>query len=109
MNLFGKPCVAPNVLKADLTLVSKQGFDPAGNRMAGFCTAKIDTQRAAVGRNLFDIDQCEPMHTREAIYRDQRKIREMLVIDRIKLVVVDESLQMRELERCYAIWREKVG
>ena len=33
----------------------------------------------------------------------------MLVIDRIKLVVLDETLQMGELKRCDTIWGKEMG
>src|SRR5579871_86079 len=37
----------------------------------------------------------------------QREIRKMFVVDRVELLLLDETEQMRELERCRAMWFEQ--
>ncbi len=51
-----------------------------------------------MGCNLLHIEHFQPMTRGHGIDRDQREVREVLVIDRVELVLVDELLEMRKLE-----------
>ena len=68
---------------------------------------QIDAQRAAVGGELLDVDQLEPVAAGQALDRDQREVREVLVVDGVELVLGDQPREMRELERDHALGREQ--
>src|SRR5262249_38969097 len=46
-----------------------------------------------------DVDQFETVAAREEVDRDEREVREVLVIDGVELVLGDQTLKVRELER----------
>ena len=52
-----------------------------------------------MGGKLLDIEYLEPVTAGKPIDGNERKIREVLVIDRIKLVLSDQAFNMRKLER----------
>ena len=69
----------------------------SGTRVAG--VARVDAQRAAVRRQLLDVEHRRPCGGEDALRREQREVREVLVVDRVELVVLDEPQQVRELHR----------
>src|SRR6516164_2837641 len=52
--------------------------------------------------HLIDIKQDESVRCEYFLDRDQRELREVLVIDRVVLVLVHQSYEMREFERRYS-------
>ena len=66
--------------------------------MRSIYAAQIDAQRSAVGRKFLDVEYLEPVTAGEPIDCHERKIREVLMIDRVELVFIDQALDMRELE-----------
>src|SRR5262245_29284889 len=76
--------------------------------MSGIGAAEINPQRPAMGRDLLHVEQLEAMLACEPIDRYERKIREMLVIDGIKLILGNEPLEMRKLERDHSLRREQM-
>ena len=56
-------------------------------------------QRAAVTRQLLDIDQLEPLRPEDRTDGMEREVREVLVVDRVVLEVLDQLREVRELER----------
>ncbi len=63
---------------------------------------KIDTQRPAMGWQFLHVDDLEVMAVRHIPDRQQREIREMLVIDCVELVLLDQIGEMRKLQRNHA-------
>ena len=61
-----------------------------------------------MGGKLLDIEYLEPVTAGKPIDRDKRKIREMLMIDRVKLVLLDQALNMRKLERDHTVRGKQV-
>ena len=96
------------LLKSDRAFVSEEGTDARQRRVRRVGTAKINAQRAAMGGKVFDIKHLKAVSGREAIDRHQRKIREMLVIDRVELVFVDQPLEVGKLERNHPVWSQKM-
>ncbi len=47
---------------------------------------------------LLDVEDAQAVRREHALRRHQREVPEMLVIDRVELVLLDEAQQMRELE-----------
>src|SRR5262249_40459533 len=66
--------------------------------------AEINTQRSTMSRQKLDVKYFEFVLVRKTLNRHKRKVREMLVIDRVELVPVNEPLKMGELERDHTIW-----
>src|SRR5579871_4605248 len=59
---------------------------------------KIKAQRPAMGPQLLDIEESEAVRRGDALGGEEREIREMLVIDRVELVLGDEPHEMRDLD-----------
>src|SRR6516225_8043970 len=64
--------------------------------------AQIDSNRAAMGRYLIDIKQDESVRCENFLNRNEREVREVLVINRIVLVLAHQLHDMREFERRYS-------
>src|SRR5262245_23895504 len=77
--------------------------------MRGIVAAQIDAQGPAMGRKLLDVEHLEPVAASQPVDGNERKIREMLMIDRVELVVLDQSFEMRELERDDSVRSQQVG
>ncbi len=60
---------------------------------------RVDPQRAAVRRKLLDVEQLEPGLRERALDGDEREVREVLVVDRVELGLLDQPQQVRELHR----------
>ena len=71
--------------------------------------ARIDSQRTAMSFQFLDIDHRKTV-TRQHRHRGaERKIRIMLMINRVELAAVDETQQVRELQRDDATRLERDG
>ena len=64
--------------------------------------ARVDPQRAAVGRQLLDVEQREAVRGEDPLGGDEREVREVLVIDGVELVLVHQPHQVRELDGDHA-------
>src|SRR5258706_3373155 len=108
MNLCGEWRVALDVLKSNFALVGQQCVDARQCHLLASSMAKINTQRSAMGSKSFDVEYPEIVLACEAINRDQRKIREMLVVNGVELVFVYQPLEMGEFQRNHSPRRQKV-
>ena len=108
MDARGEARIGRDVLEADLALMRQQAGDVRCHRMRGISAAEIDPQRAAMGRDLLDVEHLEAVARGHALDRDQREVGEVLVIDGVELVLVDQRLEMRELERDDALRRQQM-
>src|SRR5207247_1577673 len=98
VDLLGKGGVAVQTVEPSRLLAGAELVDPVTNGFAVFDVARIDAQRAAVGGELLDVEEGQSVSGENPLDRQQREIREMLVIDRIELVLLDEPHQVRELD-----------
>ena len=53
--------------------------------------------------DFFDVKQRQPVRFKDLFRRDERKIREMLVIDRVVLSLLHQSQQVRKLQRRHSL------
>ena len=60
---------------------------------------QIDAQRPAVRLELLHVDDLEAVALGQAVRRQQREVGEVLVADGVELVLGDQALQVRELQR----------
>ena len=51
-----------------------------------FIMPRVDPQGSAVGRNFFDVKECQPVSSEDFLDRPKGQVRKMLVINRIKLI-----------------------
>src|ERR1700691_532332 len=58
----------------------------------------IDTQRASVRRHRFDVLYLQAVTREHALDYEQRKIREMLMVDRVELPFRDEVKKVGEFD-----------
>ncbi len=63
------------------------------------CVAAVDAQRAAVGGELLDVEQAQAVGLEDAGDGEEGEVGEVLVVDRVPLVVGHEAHQVRELHR----------
>ena len=68
--------------------------------------AEIDAQRPAMGRQFLDVEDFHAVQPCSDLHRKQRKIREVLVVDRVELVLRDQGRNMRKLQRHDALGLE---
>src|SRR5688572_6455735 len=68
----------------------------------------VDADRAAVRAELANVEQPQTVRCEYPPDRRKRKIREVLVIDRIELIQIHELHEMRELERRDSALREQL-
>ena len=61
--------------------------------------AGVDPQRAAVRRQLLDVEEPQPVRREDALDREEREVGEVLVVDRVELVLLHQPQQVRELHR----------
>lgn len=61
-----------------------------------------------MGWNLFDVEYSEFVLGGETFDCYERKIREVLVIDRIKLVLINKPLEVRKFERDHTVARNQM-
>ncbi len=88
--------------------MGQQRRDVRRYRVRRVGAAEIDPQRSAMRRELLDVEHLEAVPPRQAIDRDEREVREMLMIDGVELVLVDQPLEMRKLERDHAVRRQQM-
>ena len=72
------------------------------DRLAGAAllgVAREDPQRAAVRRQLLDVEEREAVLAEQALHHEQRPVRVVLVVDRVELALLDQLQEMRELHR----------
>ena len=75
------------------------GFEqPPHCRLHGRAPADIDAQRAAVDRQLTNVVDEESVPSEQVIERGDRKVAEVLVIDRVELAVLDQVDHVGHLE-----------
>ena len=60
-----------------------------------------------MGRQLLDVDELQAVARGQAVDRDEREVGEVLVIDGVELVLGDQPLEVRELERDDALRRQQ--
>src|SRR5919198_2003709 len=78
-----------------------------GRRMRGVVgMAGVDPQRAAVRRDLVDIEDRQMVRREDPLGRNEREVREVLVVDGVELVLAHELKKVRELDRDDAAWLE---
>src|SRR6185312_10876445 len=62
-----------------------------------------EPERAAVGRELLDVEGLEPMRAQDPHCSPQRKVRKMLMIDGVELGLLDQPKQMRKFEGQHSV------
>ena len=67
---------------------------------------RVHAQRPPVRRQLLDVEHRETVGPQDPVGGAQREVREVLVIDRVELILLEEPKEMRELERQDAAGRE---
>ena len=70
---------------------------------AGRLALGVEPQRAAVGLELLDVEELEPVVGEHALGGQAGEVLEVLVIDRVELVVLDQPQQVRHLDRHHAV------
>src|SRR4051794_22367165 len=98
MNPRSKLRVGPDILQTDRSLVTEECGNGRQPFMRGLRATEIDTQRSAVCRKFLNIKYLEPVTAGKPIDCHQRKIREVLMVDRVELVFRDKAINMRKLE-----------
>ena len=58
-------------------------------------------------RDLLDVEELQPVRCEHALDRKEREVREVLVVDRVELRLLDQPQQVRELHREDAVRREQ--
>src|ERR1700733_10343589 len=106
MHLFRKAPVDFDLLETNTAFVSEQRVNCPRLRMAGVQMAQVDPKRAAMRRQLLDVENSELMASRHTLNRHQREVGKVLVVDGIKLVLLDQPLKMRELQGDHTTWRQ---
>ena len=65
---------------------------------------RVDPQRSAVGWQFLDVKDSQSMTRQDFLNGDQRKIREMLMVDGVELVFFHQTNQTWKLECDNAVW-----
>src|SRR4029079_7296367 len=106
--LAGKIGIGGDSLKPAAALLRQHIGHPDGNREPRVLMSEIDAERSAMRRQSLDVDQREPRGRSKAGHGAEREIGEMLVIDRIELVLVHQALKMRHLYGDHAFRRQEI-
>src|SRR3954447_6602676 len=69
---------------------------------------KVPAQRPAMGCELFDVKNSKAMLVGKPLNGEEGKIREMLVIDGVKLILLDQPLEVRKFKSDQSHWRQQV-
>ena len=64
--------------------------------------ARINPERTAVRRQFLDVEQSQTVRREDFLGCQERKIGEMLVIDRVELVLFHQAHQVRKFHRDHA-------
>ena len=109
MNFFGKARVAFDVLKPNFPFMGQKRIHTRGRLVCRIGVAQIYSQRPAMRGELLNVEYSEMVPSREAINREKRKIREVLVVDGVELVLRNKSFKVRKLQRNDPLRCEKMG
>jgi len=72
--------------------------NPLGRRRADSCVIGPDPEAAPMGRELLDVDHRQVVSGQRVLGREQREVREMLVVDRVELDLRHEVEQVGEFD-----------
>src|SRR5258708_7086158 len=72
---------------------------PSGSCVGGVCMTGEYPQRPSMGGERFNIESAQSMPHKQRLHDDERKIREVLVVDGIELAAGNLLLQGGKLER----------
>ncbi len=80
-------------------------IDPIRNRFyIIFLVSGINPQRTSMSRQFFHIKYSKPMRSKNLFYCEKGKIREMFMVNSIKLRFLHQSHKMRKLHCNNTIW-----
>ena len=109
-DLLGEAAVEVEAVEPDIGLAGDQPDDARQAGMGRIVFMRdVDAQRAAMAPQFLDVEDSQAVRGEDALRRAQREIREMLVVDRVELVLGDEPHEMRKLDRRDAPRREQGG
>jgi hypothetical protein len=90
-----------------LLLAPPERLHGGGGSLASLRVLQVEPERAAVGRDLVEVDDRQSLGGEDAFGRREREVREVLVVDRVEEVRLDELHQVRELDRRRSLLREE--
>ena len=94
-----KPACPASVCRPARSSSSRTSFTRRLGSPAFSSGVAYTRKRAAVRRQLVDIDDAQPRRAERARSGEERQVRVVLVIDRVVLPPLDQAEQVRELER----------
>ena len=83
--------------------------DPAIGVAAGLGGARPHPDRAAVGRQQFDVDDGQTRRGERALRREHRVVLEVLVVDRVELAELHQVQRVVHLDAQPAVVGEQVA
>src|SRR5215469_8479591 len=91
--------VTRHQVQAGCLFAVEHRLDPGPRLSSTFFWYRVHAQRPAVRRQLVDVDDPKSGGGQRPRRGQQRQVREVLVIDRVVLALLDQPRQMRELKR----------
>ena len=80
-------------------LPGPQPLDRGGRRTRVVIVDDEEPKRAPVRGELLDVEDAQSMAGEDPFRGQQRVVREVLVVDRVELVLLDEADEVRDLDR----------
>src|SRR6185437_7612563 len=98
LSLRGKVAVGSKALQAGVLFRKQQGIDTGLTGAATCSVAGEDAERTAVGGQFLHVGDAQLLSFQGSAGGLQAEVAEMLVVNRIELIVAEELEQMREFE-----------
>ena len=99
MHLLAEARIGCEVIQSDFALMGQELRHGAGLRVRRIGPAKEHPERAAVGRDLLDIEHTQAVAPRQSLDGEEREVGKVLVVDRIELIFREQPLEMGKFER----------
>ena len=103
LDALGERRVVGEIVETVAALGFQQLLRGVGDDSCGVVVACVDAQRSAVRGNFLDVEDAEAVGREDAARSGEREVREVLVVDRVELVLFDESREVRELHRDHTV------
>ncbi len=88
-HLLGEARVAAEPVESRHAFDREELLRPIGRRVRRVLrVAAVDAQRPAVGRDLLDVEEAHTVVREDGRHREEREVREVLVVDGVELVVL---------------------
>src|SRR6266853_1938221 len=106
-DLLAKGRIVLDSVESSLHLARAEVHDPRPDRLGGVVSmTTIDAQRTPVRRKLLHVEQRYSVGGEHLLYGDKREVREVLVVNGVKLVLRHQPHEMRKLHSDHTVWRE---